>query len=167
MRTKKNASPLELMTKAIWIDDHSVIESAFSVKKLLAKLHKARLRRSFSPTCFEMIEMPVQNLEVGRRQPGLWTRIPSHWTLVTLSLMVVLSFLLRAFPLLQYPRVGGDPFTHYNYSIALLNGKMSVPVEAGSTGKMVELYYPPLFQLISLAFFLALPRVDPHAIMKS
>jgi hypothetical protein len=76
------------------------------------------------------------------------------------------GFLLRALPLLQFPHVGGDPFLHYKYSIALLDGKLSVPVEAGSSGSRVDLYYPPLFHLLSLGFFLALPNVDPYAIMK-
>jgi hypothetical protein len=81
-------------------------------------------------------------------------------------LLVVVSFLLRALPLLQHPTSGGDPSAHYEYSLALLNGRLSIPVEAGNTGDIVQLYYPPLFHLISLAFFLAFPRLDPYAIMK-
>jgi hypothetical protein len=81
-------------------------------------------------------------------------------------MLVAVGFLLRVIPLLQYPRVGGDPFLHYAYSMALLNGKLSLPVEAGNTGTTIELYYPPLFHLITLAFFLAFPHVDPYVIMK-
>jgi hypothetical protein len=33
-------------------------------------------------------------------------------------------------------------------------------------GEHVTLYYPPLFHLFSLAFFLAIPAVDPYLIMK-
>jgi hypothetical protein len=107
--------------------------------------------------------MPIHN-------PGYlaesWTKLVSNWIWVAISLLVAVSFLLRALPLLQYPRVGGDPFLHYKYSIALLNGSFSVPVEAGSTGTMVQLYYPPLFHLVSLVLFIAFPHTDPYALMK-
>ena len=86
--------------------------------------------------------------------------------LIALSALLVVGFLFKAIPLLQYPRVGADPFLHYKYSMALLYGKLSVPVEAGSSGSTVDLYYPPLFHLISLGFFLAFPNVDPFAVMK-
>jgi hypothetical protein len=82
------------------------------------------------------------------------------------GLLVLAGFFLRVFPLLQFPHVGGDPFLHYRYSMALLDGKLSVQVEAGSSGSTVDLYYPPLFHLLSLGFFLALPNVDPYALMK-
>jgi hypothetical protein len=78
----------------------------------------------------------------------------------------MVSFLLRVLPLMQYPRVGGDPFVHYQYAIGLLNGTLTVPMPEGNTGKTVEVFYPPLFHMISLASFLAFPRVDPYAIMK-
>jgi hypothetical protein len=90
----------------------------------------------------------------------------AHWDILVLGLLFLAGFLLRAFPLLQFPHVGGDPFLHYKYSLALLDGKLSVPVEAGSSGSTVDLYYPPLFHLLSLSFFLAFPNVDPYVIMK-
>jgi hypothetical protein len=90
----------------------------------------------------------------------------THWEPIVLGLLFVAGFLLRALPLLQFPHVGGDPFLHYKYSMALLDGKLSVPVEAGSSGSTVDLYYPPLFHLLSLISFLAFPNVDPYAIMK-
>jgi hypothetical protein len=90
----------------------------------------------------------------------------THWEPIALGLLFVAGFLLRALPLLQFPHVSGDPFLHYKYSMALLEGKLSVPVEAGSSGATVDLYYPPLFHLFSLISFLAFPNVDPYAIMK-
>jgi hypothetical protein len=89
-----------------------------------------------------------------------------HWEPIALALLFVAGFFLRAMPLLQFPHVGGDPFLHYKYSMALLEAKLSVPVEAGSSGAAVDLYYPPLFHLLSLISFLAFPNVDPYAIMK-
>jgi hypothetical protein len=106
------------------------------------------------------------NLDSRGRSPELWDKLGSKCAWAAISLMVAVGFLLRALPLLQYPRVGGDPFLHYKYSMALLNGSLSVPVEAGTTGTMIELYYPPLFHLVSLLLFIALPRVDPYALMK-
>ena len=110
--------------------------------------------------------MPMQNFHKTGSPRGLWDKILAHWALVVLLLLTAASFLLKALPLLQYPRVGGDPFVHYQYSMALLNGKLNVPVnETGQSGTM-ELYYPPLFHAVSLGFFLALPTVDPFTIMK-
>jgi len=108
----------------------------------------------------------IQSSDGARRLRGLWVKILSHPVLAILSLLVVVSFLLRVLPLLQNPRPPGDALLHYKYSIALLDGRLSVPVEARNTGNIVELYYPPLFHLISLAFFLVFPRVDPYAIMR-
>jgi hypothetical protein len=90
----------------------------------------------------------------------------THWEPIVLGLLFVAGFLLRALPLLQFPHVGGDPFLHYKYSMALLDGKLSVPEEAGSSGATVDLYYPPLFHLLSLISFLAFSNVDPYAMMK-
>jgi hypothetical protein len=89
-----------------------------------------------------------------------------HWEPIVLGLLFVAGYVLRALPLLQFPYVGGDPFLHYKYAIALLEGKLSVPVEAGNSGATADLYYPPLFHLLSLISFLALPNVDPYEIMK-
>jgi hypothetical protein len=92
--------------------------------------------------------------------------MPGARELIALSALLVAAFLFEAIPLLRYPRVGGDPFVHYEYSLALLKGKLSIPIETGNSGSSVDLYYPPLFHLISLGFFLALPTVDPFATMK-
>jgi hypothetical protein len=97
---------------------------------------------------------------------GFVDLVATHWEPIALGLLFVAGFLLRALPLLQFPHVSGDPFLHYKYSMALLEGKLSVPVEAGSSGATVDLYYPPLFHLFSLISFLAFPNVDPYAIMK-
>ena len=94
------------------------------------------------------------------------TKILGAWELIALSVLLVASFLFKVIPLLQYPRVGADPFVHYKYSMALLDGKLSVPIQAGNSGSTMDLYYPPLFHLISLGFFLAFPTADPYAIMK-
>ena len=110
--------------------------------------------------------MPMQNSESTESPRGLWAKILAHWALVALLLLTVVSFLLKALPLLQYPRVGGDPFVHYQYSMALLNGKLEVPVNETGRNSTMELYYPPLFHIVSLGFFLALPTVDPYTIMK-
>ena len=96
----------------------------------------------------------------------LRAKILTHWTLLALILLVAASFLLKAFPLLQYPSNSGDPLVHHQYSMALLNGKLSIPVKTGTNGSSVELYYPPLFHLVSLGFFIAFPTVDPYLIMK-
>jgi len=109
---------------------------------------------------------PIQSSDGAKWLRGLWVKILSHQVSVIMSLLVVVSFLLRVLPLLHSSTPPGDAFVHYKYSIALLDGRLSVPVEAGKTGNMVELYYPPLFHLISLAFFLVFPRVDPYAIMR-
>jgi hypothetical protein len=111
--------------------------------------------------------MLVQNPHGLLPARELVDRLRSHWAQVTLALFVVASFLLKVVPLLQHPTSGGDPLVHYEYSLALLNGKLSIPVETGSTGNAVELYYPPLFHLISLAFFIGFPHFDPFAIMKT
>jgi hypothetical protein len=76
-----------------------------------------------------------------------------------------LGFVLRLFPLLQFPRVGFDPFFHYELSMALLEGKTSVDVVT-RLGEHLTGYYPPLFHLLSLFFFLAFPVADPYLIMK-
>jgi hypothetical protein len=110
--------------------------------------------------------MPLQSSHVSIPPHGMWTEISAHRAFVSLSLLVVASFLLRVLTLLRYPIVDGDPLVHYEYSMALLNGKLSVPISTGSSGGFVELYYPPLFHLISLVFFLAFPTVDPYMIMK-
>ena len=75
------------------------------------------------------------------------------------------AFLSRLVPLLQYPRVGFDPLFHYRFSMALLDGKTSIVVET-QLGEHITVYYPPLFHLLSLFFFLLLPSVDPYLIMK-
>jgi len=110
--------------------------------------------------------MRIRIAECSKVLVGLRDLSVAHWELLVLCLLFVAGFLIRALPLLQYPRVGGDPFVHYRYAMALLDGKLSVPVEAGSSGSTVELYYPPLFHLVSLSFFFAFPNVDPYAIMK-
>jgi hypothetical protein len=79
--------------------------------------------------------------------------------------LFAVGFILRVLPILKYPHVGGDPFLHYKYSLALLDGRFSVLVPTGDSRQM-ELYYPPLFHLLSLGFFTAFPNVDPYAIMK-
>ncbi len=94
------------------------------------------------------------------------TALLQHWEPITLALMLVIGFLLRFFPLLKYPHVGGDPFVHYRYSMALLDGRMDIAVQAGKTGNTMDLYYPPFFHLISLLFFEAFPAVDPYTTMK-
>ena len=78
--------------------------------------------------------------------------------------LFVLGFVTRLYPLLKYPHVGNDPFFHYEFSMALLQGKMSIPVTIW--GQHLIIYYPPLFHLFSLVFFLALPNVDPYLILK-
>jgi hypothetical protein len=110
--------------------------------------------------------MHIQQFHAVRHPRDLWIEIRSHWTLLTLTLLVVASFLLKAPPLLQHQNAAGDPYVHYQYSMALLNGELSIPVKAGTTGNMVDLYYPPLFHLVSLGFFLAFPSADPYIIMK-
>jgi hypothetical protein len=82
-------------------------------------------------------------------------------------MLVVVSFLFRVFPLLQYPTNGGDQLAHYEYSLALLSGNLSIPVKEGNTGNTMQLYYPPLFHLTSLALFIGFPSVNPYAIMKA
>jgi hypothetical protein len=84
--------------------------------------------------------------------------------ILLLSLLAV-GFLSRLLPLLQYPRVGFDPLFHYEFSMALLNGKTSIAIET-QLGEHLTLYYPPLFHLLSLSLFLLLPNVDPYLIMK-
>jgi hypothetical protein len=76
----------------------------------------------------------------------------------------VLGFVSRFYPLLKFPRVGNDPLFHFEFSQALLQGKTSIPVVIW--GQHLTIYYPPLFHLFSLAFFLAFPTVDPYLIMK-
>ena len=85
---------------------------------------------------------------------------------IVLSLLFITGFLIKVLPIMQYDHVGGDPFLHYKYAMALLDGKLAVPVEFNAGSTTVELYYPPLFHLISLGFFLAFPNLDPYAIMK-
>ena len=60
--------------------------------------------------------------------------------------------------------MGNDPLFHYEFSMALLQGKMSI--QATIWNQNLTIYYPPLFHLFSLAFFLAFPRVDPYLILK-
>lgn len=97
---------------------------------------------------------------------GLRVKVLSYWPLVVLLLLMSVSFLLRFLALLQDPKPPGDALVHYQYSMALLDGRLSMPVEAGNTGRMIMLYYPPLFHLVSLIFFLVFPRLDPYVIMK-
>jgi len=78
--------------------------------------------------------------------------------------LFVLGFVSRFYPLLEFPRVGNDPLLHFEFSQALLQGKMSIQVVIW--GQHLTIYYPPLFHLLSLAFFLAFPTVDPYLIMK-
>jgi hypothetical protein len=61
--------------------------------------------------------------------------------------------------------VGYDPLLHYEFAQALLQGKTSIVIVSG-LGEHATVYYPPLFHLFSLTFFLALPTVDPYLIMK-
>ena len=61
--------------------------------------------------------------------------------------------------------MGYDPLLHYEFAQALLQGKTSIVVVSG-LGEHATVYYPPLFHLFSLTFFLALPTVDPYLIMK-
>jgi hypothetical protein len=61
--------------------------------------------------------------------------------------------------------VGYDPLLHFEFSQALLQGKTSIIV-VSQLGEQATVYYPPLFHMFSLAFFLALPAVDPYLIMK-
>jgi hypothetical protein len=82
-----------------------------------------------------------------------------------LGSLFAIGFITRLYPLLQFPRVGYDPFLHYQFSQALLDGRTDIMIITG-LGEHVTLYYPPLFHLFSLAFFLALPTVDPYLIMK-
>jgi hypothetical protein len=84
---------------------------------------------------------------------------------VVLLFLFVLGFVSRFIPLLQFPRVGFDPFFHYQFSMALLEGKTSI-VAVTQFDEHITLYYPPLFHLLSLSFFLAFPTVDPYLIMK-
>jgi hypothetical protein len=79
--------------------------------------------------------------------------------------LFVLGFVSRFYPLLQFPRVGYDPLLHFEFSQALLQGETSIVV-VSQLGEHVTVYYPPLFHLFSLVFFLALPAVDPYLIMK-
>jgi len=76
----------------------------------------------------------------------------------------VLGFVSRFYPLLKYPHVGNDPLFHYEFSQALLQGKMSIQAEIWN--QHLTIYYPPLFHLFLLGFFLAFPTVDPYLIMK-
>ena len=85
---------------------------------------------------------------------------------VIICVLLIAGFLLKILPIMKYPRIGGDPFVHFRYAMALLDGKLSAPVEVNGPAT-VELYYPPLFHLISLGFFLAFPIIDPYSIMKS
>jgi hypothetical protein len=82
-----------------------------------------------------------------------------------LASLFAVGFIIRLYPLLRFPRVGYDPFLHYQFSQALLEGKTDIMIVTG-LGEKVTLYYPPLFHLLSLIFFLALPTVDPYLIMK-
>ena len=61
--------------------------------------------------------------------------------------------------------MGFDPFFHYEYSMALVQGKTSIDVVT-QFKEHLTLYYPPLFHLLSLSFFLAFPTIDPYLIMK-
>jgi hypothetical protein len=49
--------------------------------------------------------------------------------------------------------------------MALLQGKTSIVVET-QLGEHITLYYPTLFHLLPLFFFLLLPSADPHLIMR-
>jgi hypothetical protein len=82
-----------------------------------------------------------------------------------LASLFAMGFAIRLYPLLQFPRVGYDPFLHYQFSQALLEGRTDIMIITG-LGEHATLYYPPLFHLLSLAFFLAIPTVDPYLIMK-
>jgi hypothetical protein len=79
--------------------------------------------------------------------------------------LLALGSAVRFIPLLQFPRIGFDPFFHYQYSMALLEGKTSIDVVT-KLGEHLTLYYPPLFHLLSLSFFLGFPTVDPYLILK-
>jgi len=61
--------------------------------------------------------------------------------------------------------VGFDPLLHYEFAQALLQGRTSIVI-VSQLGEHATVYYPPLFHMFSLAFFLALPTVDPYLIMK-
>lgn len=97
--------------------------------------------------------------------PSSGIHIPRlHEKTVLISLFAI-GFIIRLYPLLGFPRVGFDPLFHYQFSEALLEGKTSILVVT-QLGEHIILYYPPLFHLLSLTFFLALPSVDPYLIMK-
>jgi hypothetical protein len=83
---------------------------------------------------------------------------------LSLSVLFALGFVSRLLPLLQFERVGYDPLLHYQFSMALLEGKTSIMVVT-QLGEQITLYYPPLFHLLSLCFFLAFPTLDPYLIM--
>ena len=96
---------------------------------------------------------------------GQWAALVLSRQGLVLSTLFAASFLSRLLPLLQYARVGFDPFFHYQFSMALLEGKTSIAIVT-KLNEHITLYYPPLFHLLSLFFFILLPSVDPYLIMK-
>ncbi len=95
-----------------------------------------------------------------------WKDLVRHRESYALLLFFALASAFRFVPLLGFPRVGYDPFLHYQFSMALLAGKTTVVVVT-QLGEHVTLYYPPLFHLLSLGFFFAFPTVDPYLVMKA
>jgi hypothetical protein len=74
-------------------------------------------------------------------QEKLWHALP------VLCLLFITGLFLRALPIMQYAPVGGDAFIHLKFAMALLNGRLSVPLEVNDASTTVELYYPPVFHL--------------------
>jgi hypothetical protein len=79
--------------------------------------------------------------------------------------LYTLAFLSRLVPLLPFGHVGFDPVLHHEFSLALLNGQTSIVVLT-QLGEQVTLYYPPLFHMILLSFYLLFPAIDPYLVMK-
>ena len=116
----------------------------------------------------EMIASTMRHFKRGEASGATPGFLSAHRDPILLCILLAVSFVVKILPLMQYPWVGGDPFVHYEYAMALLNGKLSVPVStvANGAGTMVELYYPPLFHALSLGLFLAFPGSDPYTTMK-
>jgi hypothetical protein len=90
-----------------------------------------------------------------------------HKDAIVLCLLFTADFVLKISLIMQYAWVGGaDLFVHYGYSMALLEGRQSVPVGVNGTNTMLEPYYLPLFHALSLGLFLTFPTLDPYATME-
>jgi hypothetical protein len=92
--------------------------------------------------------------------------IPHHEAFA-LSLLFIVGFACRLVPLLPFSRVGYDPFLHYQFSLALPDARTSITIFSTQIGQWFTIYYPPLFHLVSLGFFLAFPTADPYLIPES